>query len=111
MPDLLDPPKPEPVGPPDGCLGCARLEDPACATVVLLTGATVCSWCPAWKAETFDRQQEAYAVLAMANKPTRVAHLDAREAAFGPEYRRRLEATILETWERRRAAASGPDHA
>jgi len=98
-------PNPTPV-PPDGCLGCARLEDPACTTVTLLSGALVCSWCPAWREETHARQLEACAVLEMADKPTRLAHLAKREAEFGAEYRRRLEAVILQTWERRRAAAS-----
>lgn len=92
---------------PDGCLGCARLEDPACNTVVLLSGATVCTYCPAWLQETLLRQNEAYRVLGMPTKAARQAFLAAREREFGPEYRRRLEAVILDTWERRRAAASG----
>lgn len=92
---------------PDGCLGCSRLEDPACTTVTLLSGATVCSWCSAWLLECRARQEEAFAVLAMSGKPARLAHLASREAKFGAEYRRRLEATILATWERRRAAVSG----
>lgn len=92
---------------PDGCLGCSRLEDPACNTVVLLSGETVCTWCPSWLAETRDREMEARWVLRMSDKQTRIRHLAARERAFGAEYRRRLEAAILSLWQRRRAAASG----
>lgn len=85
------------------CLGCQRLEDASVPTVVLLSGQSVCNFCPAWLAETFAREVEALAVLEMADKPTRLAHLDAREARFGAEYRRRLEAAVLGLWERRRA--------
>lgn len=92
---------------PDCCLGCSRLEDPSSNTVVLLTGATVCSYCPAWREECRLRQLEAFRVLGMSNRDVRRSHLAAREQEFGAEYRRRLEAVILETWERRRAAASG----
>ena len=96
---------------PDGCLGCARLADPECNTVALLSGATVCTYCPAWLSETLLRQNEATRVLGMASRDARRAHLDAREREFGPEYRRRLEAVIMSTWERRRAAASGASNA
>jgi hypothetical protein len=96
----------------------AALVDPAVANcpgacprpvadrVVLLSGVTVCTYCPAWKEETFALQVEAYAVLAMDSKPRRVAHLDAREQAYGPAYRARLSAVVLDSWERRRAAAA-----
>ena len=90
----------------DGCLGCSRLEAADEPTVTLLSGAVVCSWCPSWQAETRARQIEAYAVLAMRDRPTRQAFLAKREAEFGTEYRRRLEAVILQTWEARRGAAS-----
>lgn len=89
---------------PDGCLGCARLEDPACNTVVLLSGQTVCTYCVLWLEECRTRQEEAFAVLRMADRETRRAHLDKLEARHGAEYRRRLEAVILDTWKRRRAA-------
>lgn len=91
---------------PDQCGGCSRLEEADAPTVVLLNGQTVCTWCPAWQRETHHRQVEAYAVLAMADRPTRLAHLASREAQFGAEYRRRLEAVVLSTWEARRAAAA-----
>lgn len=92
---------------PDGCLGCARLEDGATPTVTLLSGAVVCSWCPAWREECRLRQEEAYAVLRMADRETRRAYLEAMERRHGAEYRRRLEAVVLETWERRRRASAG----
>lgn len=88
------------------CAGCARLERPDCETVVLLSGVTVCTYCPAWLRETLARQQEAYTVLRMATREARLAHLESREAAFGKTYRDRLSAVVLETWERRRAAAA-----
>lgn len=87
------------------CLGCSRLELPDCPTVTLLSGQVVCSSCSLWLEETRDRQNEAYFVLSMRDRPTRLAHLAKREAEFGHEYRRRLEAVILQTWEARRRAA------
>ena len=105
---------PEPTDPaalPDGCLGCARLEDSSTPTVTLLSGAVVCSWCDAWRQECLQRQEEAHAVLRMADRETRRAHLDLLQARHGDEYRRRLEATILDTWNRRRASASGASNA
>lgn len=91
------------------CAGCARLEDAAAPTVVLLSGVRVCTYCPAWLAETAARQFEALNVLDMADRETRLAHLDSREREFGPEYRARLSAVVLETWERRKAATAVPE--
>ena len=97
--------------PTPACLGCARLEQPDCNTVVLLTGEVVCSWCPSWLAETRDREIEARAILGMADRETRQAHLDLLEArhgvndpAHGAEYRRRLESAILGLWRARKTA-------
>lgn len=101
MPDRTDfTPMPEP---PDGCLGCQRLEAPDCQTVALLSGATVCSWCPAWREECASREVEARAILDMIDRDTRLAHLAKLEARHGSEYRRRLEAVVLQLWEARRA--------
>lgn len=88
---------------PDGCLGCQRLELPDCPTVVLLSGPTVCSWCPAWREETAAREVEARAILRMPDRNDRLAHLAKLEARHGAEYRRRLEAVVLQLWEARRA--------
>lgn len=88
------------------CLGCSRLELPDCPTATLLSGQVVCSSCILWLEETRDRQNEAYFVLSMRDRPTRQAYLARREEALGTEYRRRLEAVILQTWEARRRAAS-----
>lgn len=104
--------------PTPACLGCARLEQPDCNTVVLLTGEVVCTWCESWRLECQAREIEARAILAMSDRATRQAHLDLLEArhgiddpAHGAEYRRRLEAAILGLWERRKAtqAASSGD--
>jgi hypothetical protein len=89
---------------PEGCLGCSRLENPACNTVVLLSGETVCTWCEAWRLECYAREVEARAILAMSDREVRRAHLSRLEARHGAEYRARLEATVLGLWERRRAA-------
>lgn len=86
------------------CAGCVRLEDPGEPTVVLLSGVRVCSYCPAWLAETAARQFEALDVLDMPSRDARLAHLESREREFGAEYRARLSAVVLETWERRKAA-------
>jgi hypothetical protein len=92
-----------------GCLGCVRLENQTAEAVTLLSGAVVCSWCPAWLTETRDRHNEAALVLRMVNRETRRAHLDSREAEFGALYRERLEAAILSLWESQRAALSTED--
>ena len=89
---------------PHGCLGCQRLEDPAATVVTLLSGQEVCSWCPAWRTETAERETEARAILRMIDRDTRVAHLEILEARHGAEYRRRLEAVVLNLWERARAS-------
>lgn len=89
------------------CLGCSRLEMPDCKTVVLLTGQTVCTSCVSWLTECRERQEEANAILRMADRETRRAYLEAMERRHGAEYRRRLEAVVLETWERRRRASAG----
>jgi hypothetical protein len=85
------------------CAGCAKLEDESVPTVVLLSGASVCSWCPAWLRETQARHVEAQQVLGMVDRDTRQAHLAKRAADFGAEYRRRLEAVIMEIWNARQA--------
>lgn len=90
---------------PEQCAGCSRLEVEE-ASVVLLSGQRVCTYCDSWRRECELRQIEAFAVLDMADRPTRLAHLEARERVYGAEYRRRLEAVILSTWESRRAAAA-----
>lgn len=80
---------------------------PDCKTVVLLTGQTVCTSCVSWLIECRERQEEANAILRMADRETRRAYLEAMERRHGAEYRRRLEAVVLETWERRRRASAG----
>jgi hypothetical protein len=92
------------------CTGvCDRLADPFETHVRLLSGVEVCRWCPGWLAETAARETEARAVLRMADRETRIAHLAAREAQFGAEYRSRLEAVVLDLWRRKAAALPEPD--
>lgn len=87
--------------------------------VTLLCGATTSSWSRAWLEETRDRELEARAVLRMSDRDVRREHLtryaltmaqfarinrrDVDPDAYGAEARRRLEACILERWERSRA--------
>lgn len=90
----------------DDCLGCARLEDAAAETVVLLSGQSVCSWCPAWRCEAAEREIEARALLRLPDRSARLDRLARLESQRGAEYRARLEAVVLAMWERRRAAAN-----
>lgn len=71
------------------------------ANVTLLDGTVVDSWSPEWLAETRDRELEARMILRFATREIRRAHLAKREAEHGAEYRRRLEAVILEIHNRR----------
>lgn len=87
---------------PPSCGGCSALERPDAPTVVLLSGATVCTSCPDWLEETQRRQKEAYKVLAMADKATRQAYLAGVAAERGSLARERLEAVIMSTWQARR---------
>jgi len=91
------------------CAGCAQLDRPDCETVVLLSGARVCTSCPAWLRETGMRQFEALNVLDLADRATRQRYLERREQEFGSEYRSRLSAVVLETWNRRQSAAQPKD--
>ena len=93
---------------PDGCLDCPRLALPNCTTVVLLSGATVCSWCPAHREECASREVEARAILRMVDRSTRIRHLETLEARHGSEYRRRLESVVLQLWEARRSRNAAP---
>jgi hypothetical protein len=93
------------------CAGCVRLEDVGNPTVVLLSGIRVCTYCPAWLAETAARQFEALNVLDLSTREKRLAYLDERERLYGAEYRARLAAVVLETWDRRRGALAEPSEA
>ena len=82
---------------------CARLAAGG-ASVVLASGETACTWCPAWRLECHERETTARAILRMADKQTRQVYLSGLESRLGPEYRARLERVILEIWRRQRAA-------
>lgn len=84
------------------CSGCSRLEVADAATVTLLTGEVVCTWCPAWQVETRDREVLARTILAMDDKGSRLVALARHEAADGTESRRRLEAAIMGLWQIRK---------
>lgn len=83
---------------------CSPCTGPAGAPrTTLVCGTEVCTWCPRWREETGNREREARWVLRMVDRETRREHLAAREAEFGPEYRRRLEAVVMAIWQRRQA--------
>lgn len=90
----------EPCNPCTGPVGAPR--------TTLVCGTEVCTWCPRWREETGAREREARWMLRMASRDVRRAHLAAREAEHGPEYRRRLEATVMAIWQRRQASFQEP---
>lgn len=90
----------------DPCLGCQRLEDPACNTVQLLNGRTVCTWCPGWREETAKRHREALEVLGQPTKAARQAYLASVGKVQGALAEERLRADVLALWEARRAATT-----
>lgn len=86
----------------DPCLGCQRLEDPACNTVQLLDGRTVCTWCPGWREETAKRHREALEVLAQPSKAARHAYLASVGQVQGQLAMERLRDEVMSLWEARR---------
>lgn len=103
---------PETANPPTGCPDCARLSAPDAKTVTLLSGAVVCNYCDLWREECLGRQKEADFILRLGSRDARREHLAYLEMQNGPEYRRRIEAAVIATWEsRKRRAPSGASNA
>lgn len=59
------------------CLGCSGIET---KPVTLITGETVCSYCPAWKQECLDRDNKAKELMGMELVPRRAAFRAYRDA-------------------------------
>lgn len=97
---------------PGPCQDCARLSAPDAKTVTLLSGAVVCNYCDRWREECLGRQKEADFILRLGSRDARREHLAYLEMQNGPEYRRRIEAAVIATWEsRKRRAPSGASNA
>lgn len=96
-------PLPARPGAESACGGCAWLETDA-PVVTLLSGATVCTSCPAWREECGDRAKDVHRVLALSCREDRQTYLDAYGQERGQEALERLKAGVIQTWELRRAA-------
>lgn len=64
----------------------------------MLTGESVCTYCPQWKAECLKRDQSARVVLGIGSVARRRAWIDDYGAQFGPEAQRRLETVVRSLW-------------
>ena len=86
--------------------------------VTLLDGRSVSSWGPEWQAECFARHQQVVRIMRLDDREARRDFLARYErtaadtappgtpdrAAYAAEARRRLEAAVLDHWQRARAA-------
>lgn len=98
------------------CRHCGRAPDRWHRALALVTGAEACNYAPSWLEETGERERLVNRLLRLDDKQARrrfvvnheatVAELQGAEVAA--ESRRRLEACVLEKWERRRAVAAVP---
>lgn len=94
------------------CPHCGRAPDQWHSAVVLVTGAEVCNYAPAWLAETAERERLVIRLMRLDDKQARRRFVANQEAALaevqGPEIaaeaRRRLDAAVLDRWARQRAA-------
>lgn len=86
--------------------------------VTLLDGRSVSSWGPEWQAECLDRHLQVVRIMRLDDREARRDFIARYErtaaetappgtpdrAAYAAEARRRLEAAVLDHWERKRAA-------
>jgi len=99
------------------CEHCGRATDQWHKPLALATGAPSCNYAPAWQAECHERHLRVVRILRLDDRDSRRAFIanvaaaaaaappvGADPAAYGAEVRRRLEAAVLEQWERDRAA-------
>lgn len=90
---------------------CGYVAARGASLVTLVSGEQCCSWCPRWLAETGERETLARRIMRLPDRHARRRLLDSHEAslgAAGPEARARLEAVILELWQRARAVEAQP---
>lgn len=85
--------------------------------VTLLDGRSVSSWGPEWRAECLARHQQVVRIMRLDDREARrdfIANIERSAAESAPpgvdpaiyaaEVRRRLEAAVLDQWQRARAA-------
>lgn len=109
---------------PAGIAASAPEHDPRGSAVALIDGRLVSSWSEAWKQECCLRELTARTCLGLEDKAARHRYLADHAAeqalvaqlyalpcepeAYGAESRRRVEAVVLERWQRRRAELAAP---
>ena len=100
------------------CPHCGRAPDQWHKPLALATGAPSCNFDPAWLAECRERHLRVLRVLRLDDRESRSALIGAIErsaadappfgvtdpAVYAAEVRRRLEAAVLDHWQRARAA-------
>ncbi len=99
------------------CEHCGRVPCRWHRAQALATGVPSCNYSPAWAEECLERHQRVLRVLRLDDREGRrdyiarvesaaaeTAPLGVDPAAYAAEIRRRLEAAVLDQWERRRAA-------
>lgn len=99
------------------CPYCGRVVDQWHRELDLQVGQRSCSYSVEWKAECLERHDRVLRCLRLDDREVRsdyiarversaaeTAPLGVDPAAYAAEVRRRLEAAVLERWERARAA-------
>ena len=100
------------------CPHCGRAPDQWHKPLALATGAPSCNFDPAWLAECRERHLRVLRVLRLDDREARRDFIARYErtaadtappgtpdrAAYAAEARRRLEAAVLDCWQRARAA-------
>lgn len=100
------------------CAHCGRLPCRWHQPLVLATGAPSCNFSAAWQAECRERHDRVLRCLRLDDREARRDFIARYErtaadtappgtpdrAAYAAEARRRLEAAVLDYWERKRAA-------
>lgn len=99
------------------CVHCGRVPCRWHRAQALATGVLSCNYSPAWAEECRERHQRVIRCLRLDDREVRsdyiarversaaeTAPLGVDPAAYAAEIRRRLEAAVLDRWERARAA-------
>lgn len=100
------------------CPHCGRPPDRWHKPLALATGAPSCNFAAAWQAECRERHHRVLRIMRLDDREARrefianVQRTDAEApppgvadpAAYAAEARRRLEAAVIDHWERQRAA-------
>lgn len=75
------------------CTGCTRER-----TQGLLSGDTVCTWCPSWATECAGRDKSARSVLRISERHARERWLAGYEREHGSEAAERLRNVVRAMW-------------